>query len=148
MTTTAVRPAPEPVRISVLLWLTAIGAGAAEALVHLLMPEPPTPAQLGARFAIYAVLTVLVLALRTGRNVARWTVALLLGGFGTASLVVEPVSWLLAGGAPAAFLTTADAPTLLATALRVAHLAAVLVALVLLFRPSANAWFRRGRRRP
>ncbi|HYH30111.1 MAG TPA: hypothetical protein VD903_06965 [Pseudonocardia sp.] len=146
MTTTAARPVPvpEPVRLSLLLWLIAIAAGAAEALVHLLLPVPPTPAQLGARFAIYAVLTVLVLSLRTGRNAVRWAVAVLLGGFGTVSLVVEPVSSLLAGGSPGAFLAAADVPTLLGAGLRVVHVVAVLAALVLMFRPAANAWFRRG----
>lgn len=143
MTTTASRPVPASVRLSVQLWLVAIAAGAAEALVHLLLPEPPTAAQLGVRFAIYAALTVLVLALHTGRNALRWAVAVLMGGIGTLSLVVEPVSWLVAGGSPGVFLAAADAPTVAAAGLRVAHLAAVLAALVLLFRPSASAWFRR-----
>jgi hypothetical protein len=141
-TTTAARTAPPAVQMSVVLWLAAIGAGAAEALVHLLLPEPPTLAQLGARFGIYAVLTVLVLALRTGRDAVRWTVAVLLGGVGTLSLVIEPVSWLLAGGSPGLFLVTADAPALVAATLRIAHLVAVFSALVLMFRPAANAWFR------
>jgi hypothetical protein len=143
MTAISVRSAPAVVQLSVVLWLAAIGAGAAEALVHLLLPQPPTLGQLAARFGIYAVLTVLVLGLRTGHNAVRWTVAVLLGGFGTASLVVEPVSWLLAGGTPGLFLVTAQAPALVAAALRLAHLVAVFSALVLLFRPAANAWFRR-----
>jgi hypothetical protein len=142
MVTTSVRTAPAAVQMSVVLWLAAIGAGAVEALVHLLLPEPPTLAQLAARFGIYAVLTVLVLALRTGRNAVRWTVALLLGGVGTLSLLVEPVSWLLAGGSPGLFLVTADAPALVAATLRAAHLVAVFSALALMFRPAANAWFR------
>jgi hypothetical protein len=142
MTSLAARPAPTTVQLSVLLWLSAIGAGVAEALVHLLLPEPPTLAQLAGRFGIYAVLAVLVLALRTGRDAVRWTVAVLLGGFGTASLVVEPVSWLLAGGSPGLFLVTADAPALVAAGLRMAHLVAVVSALVLMFRPAANSWFR------
>jgi hypothetical protein len=142
MTSLAARPAPTTVQLSVLLWLSAIGAGVAEALVHLLLPEPPTLAQLAGRFGIYAVLAVLVLALRTGRDAVRWTVAVLLGGFGTASLVVEPVSWLLAGGSPGLFIVTADAPALVAAGLRMAHLVAVVSALVLMFRPAANSWFR------
>jgi hypothetical protein len=142
MATTAVRTAPAAVQLSVVLWLAAIGAGATEALVHLLLPQPPTLGQLAARFGIYAVLTVLVLALRTGRNSVRWTVAVLLGGFGTVSLVIEPVSWLLAGGSPGLFLVTADAPALVAAVLRISHLIAVFSALVLMFRPAANAWFR------
>jgi hypothetical protein len=142
MATTAVRTAPAAVQLSVVLWLAAIGAGATEALVHLLLPQPPTLGQLAARFGIYAVLTVLVLALRTGHNSVRWTVAVLLGGFGTVSLVIEPVSWLLAGGSPGLFLVTADAPALVAAVLRISHLIAVFSALVLMFRPAANAWFR------
>jgi hypothetical protein len=142
MTTTAVRTAPAAVQLSIVLWLAAIGAGVAEALVHLLLPQPPTLGQLAARFGIYAVLTVLVLALRTGRNSVRWTVAVLLGGFGTVSLVIEPMSWLLAGGSPGLFLVTAEAPALVAAVLRIAHLIAVFSALVLMFRPAANAWFR------
>jgi hypothetical protein len=142
MTSLAARAAPPVVQLSVLLWLAAIGAGVAEALVHLLLPDPPTVGGLAARFGLYAVLGVLVLALGTGRNPVRWTVAVLLGGFGTISLVVEPMSWLLAGGSPGLFLVTADAPALVAACLRVAHLVAVFSALVLMFRPAANAWFR------
>jgi hypothetical protein len=142
MTSTAARTAPPAVQMSVVLWLSAIGAGAVEALVHLLLPEPPTLAQLAGRFGIYAVLTVLVLALRTGRDSVRWTVAVLLGGFGTLSLVIEPISWLLAGGSPGLFLVTADAPAIVAATLRVAHLVAVFSAFVLMFRPAADAWFR------
>ncbi|GAA1217711.1 hypothetical protein [Pseudonocardia alaniniphila] len=134
---------PRAVRLSVVIWLAAIAMGAAEALVWLLLPGPPTPTELAVRFAIYTALVVLVLSLHTGRNAVRWTVAVLLGGVGTLSLVVEPVDWLLAGGSPAAFLATADGPSLVITALRTLHIAAVAVALTLLFRPSATRYFRR-----
>lgn len=133
---------PVQVRLSILGWLTAVAAGVAEALVRIVLPDPPTPGQLAARFAIYSVIVALMLALRTGRNVVRWALAVLLGGVGTVSLVIEPLSWLLAGGSPAAFFTSADGPTLLVTGLRVVHLLAVLAALVLMFRPRANAFFR------
>jgi hypothetical protein len=133
---------PRAVRLSVVIWLAAIAMGAVEALVRLLLPEPPTPTQLVVRFAIYTALAVLVLALHTGRNAVRWAVAVLLGGIGTLSLVVEPLDWLLAGGSPTSFLATADGPTLLITALRTLHVAAVAVALTLLFRPSATRYFR------
>lgn len=142
MSTVHTPAAPAPVRLSVRLWLVAIAAGAAEALVRLLLPEPPTPAQLGVRFAIYSALAVLVLALHTGRAPVRWAVAGLLGGIGTASLVIEPLTFLGAGGSPAAFLAAADAPTLLIVVLRVLHIAAVACAMVVLFRPEANAFFR------
>jgi hypothetical protein len=134
---------PRAVRLSVVIWLAAIAIGAAEAMARLLLPEPPTPTQLAVRFAIYTALAVLVLSLHTGRNAVRWAVVVLLGGIGTLSLVVEPLGWLLAGGSPTSFLTTADGPTLLVTALRTLHVAAVAVALTLLFRPSAARCFRR-----
>jgi hypothetical protein len=144
-TPVAATAVPVPVRLSVLGWLTAVTAGVLEALVRIVLPDSPTPGQLAARFAIYAVVVVLVLALRTGRNAIRWVLAVLLGGIGTLSLVVEPLSWLLVGGSPAAFLATADGPTLLIVGLRVAHLIAVFAALVLMFRPRANLFFRRAR---
>ncbi len=136
---------PSSVRLAVLGWLTAIAAGAAEALVRLALPDPPTLADLGVRFAIYAALTVLVLGLRSGHNAVRWALTLLLGGLGMLSLVIEPAGWLLAGGAPATFLLAADAPTLLIVALRAVHVAAVLASLVAMFRPSANRFFRPAR---
>jgi hypothetical protein len=45
---------------------------------------------------------LLALRLREGRNWARLTLAVGLGIFGTLSLVVEPVRWLLDGGSAAA----------------------------------------------
>jgi len=125
------------------IWIGAVGAGVTEALVHVfLMPDPPTGPQLLMRGAVYAVVLALVLALPTGRAAIRWALALLLGGIGTLSLVAEPASWLAAGGDPAAFLAAADGPTLLVVALRVLHLAAVIAAMVLMFRPRSSAFFR------
>lgn len=123
-------------------WLTAIAAGVAETLVRLVLPDPPTSSRLAVRFAIYVVLAVLVSSLLTGRNAIRWAVAGVLGEVGTLSLVMEPLSWILAGGSPTAFLAAAGGPTLLVVGLRVLHLGAVLAALVLMFRPAANVFFR------
>lgn len=135
---------PGAVTLSIAVWLSAILAGVVEALVHRWLPDPPSGGALAVRFGIYLVLAVLVLSLRSGRNAVRLAVALLLGGLGTLSLLVEPVTWLLDGGSPVAFLAAADTATLLATALRVLHLVAVAVALVLMFRPSASAFFARS----
>lgn len=144
-TTTGISRAPVSVRLSVAGWLTAIAAGAAEALVRATLPGPPTSGQLAGRCAIYAILAAVVLALLTGRDVIRWFVAVLLGGIGTVSLVVEPLRWLADGGSPASFLTAAAPSTLVMAGLRLAHLIAVLTALVLMFRPSAHAFFRSHR---
>lgn len=134
------------VSTSVSCWLAAIGAGAAEALVRTRLPDPPTAAQLAVRFTIYAVLVVLVASLLTGRNAVRWAVAVLLGGLGTVSLVAEPVGWLWTGGSPAAFLTNADGATWDLVGLRLFHLIAVLMAMVLMFSPAAGIFFHDARR--
>jgi hypothetical protein len=139
-------PVPRPVRAAVVVWLVAVGAGVAETLVHLALPDPPGPAALAKRAVIYAGVVVLVLALPRGRNVVRWTLAVLLGVVGTASLVVEPLIWLASGASPVEYLADAGLPDLAVVVLRAVHLAAVVVALVLMFRPASNAYF--SSRRP
>jgi hypothetical protein len=67
---------------------------------------------------------------------------------GSAEHHVEPASWLLAGSSAVEFLARADVTTLLIVAVRVIHLAAVLVALALMFSSTANAFFRRTGHRP
>jgi hypothetical protein len=142
VSTVPARSVPAPVRLAERAWLGAIAAGAAEALLRLALPDPPTGSELGFRFAIYAALVLLVLALRSGRNLVRWALALLLGGVGLLSLVVEPLSWLLAGGSPAAFLSAANALTWGIVVLRGLHIGAVLIASAAMFRPDANVFFR------
>lgn len=146
--TATLRTVPRPVRVAVATWLTAIGAGAAETLVRLAAPDPPTGTELAVRSAVYAGLALLVLALRTGRNAVRLALAGLLGGIGLLSLLGEPVSWLRGGGSILALFGTADALTWVIVLIRVLHVGAVLVALVAMYRPAANAYFRsraRGR---
>jgi hypothetical protein len=134
---------PSTVTLSLALWLGAILAGVAETFVHLAMPDPPGADAVAIRFGIYLVLAVLVLALRSGRNAVRWTVAVLIGGVGMLSLVVEPIGYLVAGGSVGGFLDGAGVADLVATGLRTLHVAEVLAALVLLFHPSSTAFFRR-----
>ncbi|GLZ45975.1 hypothetical protein Acsp06_21600 [Actinomycetospora sp. NBRC 106375] len=140
---TAAPPVPRPVRAAVVVWLLAVGAGVAETLVHLALPDPPGPGALVKRALVYAGVVALVLALPSGRNVVRWTLAVLLGVVGTASLVVEPITWLSTGASPVEYLAGAGGAEIAVVVLRTAHLAAVVVALVLMFRPTANAFFRR-----
>ncbi|GAA1879904.1 hypothetical protein GCM10009836_71580 [Pseudonocardia ailaonensis] len=137
--------APPAVTMSIALWFTAIGCGIAESLVHLLTPDPPAPAALAARYLIYAALALLVMALHSGRNAVRWAVAGLLGVIGTASLLVEPVRWLAAGGSIPDFLAAATGSQLVIVTLRAVHVLAVAAALVALFRPAASRWFTRER---
>ena len=136
---------PAPVHFAVLAWLVAIAAGVVETLVRLALPDPPTGTELVLRCTLYAGLALLVLALRTGRRAVRWAVTLLLGVVGLLSLVVEPAAWVLAGGSVPAYLGSADAETWLIVLLRALHIGAVLAALVALYRPAANTFFRRRR---
>jgi hypothetical protein len=142
-TTILTPPVPRPVRAAVVVWLAAVGAGVAETLVHLTGPAAPGAGALAVRAAIYTGVVALVLALRTGRDAVRWTLAVLLGVVGTLSLVLEPATWLAAGGSPVEYLAGAGVADLAIVVLRLGHLALVAVALVLMFRPAANAFFRR-----
>ena len=65
-----------------------------------------------------------------------------LGGIGLVALLGEPAAWVLAGGSATAFLTTADALTRVVVLIRALHVGAVVVALVAMYRPAANAYFR------
>ena len=136
--------APAAVTLSIAFWFTAIGCGIAESLVHLLTPDPPSPGALAVRYLVYAALALLVMALHSGRNAVRWAVAGLLGVLGTVSLLVEPVGWLAAGGSVVGFLGAATGADLVVATLRVVHVLVVGAAMVALFRPAANRWFRGG----
>jgi hypothetical protein len=58
------------------------------------------------------------------------------------SLLVEPISWVIAGGAPWAFLAAADGPTMVVVALRAIHVVAVVGGLALMYGPTANRFFK------
>ncbi|MEU0569686.1 hypothetical protein ABZ297_30510 [Nonomuraea sp. NPDC005983] len=137
--------APPVVQAAALLWLCAVAAGAFEATLFVardlsafgeLLPG------LAFRVAVFATAIFLALRLRQGRNWARLTLAVGLGVFGTLSLVVEPVRWLLAGHSVGEAVAAADAMGLVFGASRILHLMAVLGAMVLMFQPRANAYFR------
>ncbi|MFC4119127.1 hypothetical protein [Nonomuraea zeae] len=144
-----VAPDPPPVvHTAATLWLAAVAAGAFEAVLmvagHLsggtalvdLLPG------VGFRLAVFAGAIFLALRLRRGQNWARWTLAGTLGVFGTLSLVIEPVQWLLGGGSIAEVVAGADPLWWVFATSRTLHVAAVLGALTLMFQPRANAYFR------
>ncbi|MGH8876231.1 MAG: hypothetical protein ACRD0P_02640 [Stackebrandtia sp.] len=138
---------PRPVRLAVNLLLLAIAAGAAETLLFVAQAFTTgawdgIAVQVAVRLVIYAGLSLLVLRLRAGQNRTRVVVAVVIGGFGTLSMVVSPIAWLAAGNSPAAFLSGADGWTLAFTCLRAAHVVAVLASMVYLFHPTASAFYR------
>jgi hypothetical protein len=80
--------------------------------------------------------------MRLGKRWARLTLAILLGGIGTLSLVVDPISWLAEGNSLGEVFKEADLLFFIVAPIRVVHLAAVLGALVFMFLPAANDYFR------
>jgi hypothetical protein len=121
-----------------------VAAGVVEtAIWALTSQEYHAAVQLPVRAAVYLIATALIIQLGRGRGWARIALTVLLGGVGLLSLLAEPVSWLAAGGSTAEFLAAVDGTTLAVAAVRIAHVAAVLTALVLMYRPTANLFFGR-----
>ena len=73
--------------------------------------------------------------------------AVLLGGIGTLSLVIDPISWLAAGNSLGDVFPQADLLFVFVAPIRAVHLAAVIAALVLMFLPAANDYFRAAGKR-
>ncbi|MFC7306078.1 hypothetical protein ACFQVC_17865 [Streptomyces monticola] len=137
--------APAPVRRAAALWIGAVCAGIFETALAVTAPDAPVDGLAGAlalRAVVYGTAIAVALQLRRGRNWARLTLTVLLGVFGTVSLVIEPVRSLAQGASTADWLRDAGARELLMASSRLLHLAAVLAALVLMYRPAANAHFR------
>jgi uncharacterized membrane protein len=136
-------PLPQSVRWSVWCWLAAVACGVLEALLNAVTnPDYDVAVQLSIRAVVYVLVTLLILRLRKGERRVRLALTVLLGVVGMASLLAEPISWLIGGGVPATFLAAADAPTLAVVALRGVHVVAVVTALSLVYGRSANRFFR------
>jgi hypothetical protein len=140
---------PRDVQMSFLLWLAALAAGVAETIFGIVNFDPATTeavAILGIRLAITSVLVYIIAQMRLGKNWARITLAVLLGGIGTLSLVFDPVSWLIEGNSLRELIQGADLGFMVYASIRGLHLASVLAALVFMFRPAANHYFRAAAR--
>jgi hypothetical protein len=141
---------PGEVRASALLWLVAVAAGVFETGLVVLFGGHPFTGDIIAgallRLVVFALVGVFIAYLRRGRDWARWCLAVGLGVFGTLSLVIGPIEWLAAGNSLPAAIEHTTLYSGLFAASRIGHTAAVLGALVLMFRPAANAYFRRTTR--
>jgi hypothetical protein len=140
---------PRQLRASVRLWLVAVAAGVFETalvVVDATSGEVGSAAQVAAgvavRLLVFTGAVYLAAQLRQGRNWARVALAVLLGGFGTLSLAIGPVTWLAEGGSLADAAAAADLGSVLFAASRVVHLGAVVAAVLLMFQPAANAYIR------
>jgi hypothetical protein len=129
------------------LWLLAVGAGAAETVVHVAdalgedVALSSLAGQIAVRAIIYGALFVVIdRYFRRGVPWSRYLLAGLLGTVGVASLVFEPIAWFVDDGD---FTTLDWSPGLVAIALiRSVHLTAVLTALALTVHRDTTRWFR------
>ena len=145
--------APGEVRTSVALWLAAIAAALFETVLvvvevvsgHSALSTDGVIVGVGMRLLVFGAVVYVASRMLRGRNWARLTLAVGLGVIGTLSIVIGPVSWLAAGHSVGEFLARADLMGLLFASSRVVHLIAVFAALVLMFRPAANDYFRASR---
>ncbi len=140
---------PKAVQTAFVLWLVAVGAGVAEVIVRvvdsLAAGAGPDVGGVVIRAVIYSAVVYAAVQMRRGRGWARIALAVVLGVVGTLSLVIDPISWLAAGNSPREVFADADTLFAFVAPIRAIHLAAVLGALVFMFRPAANAYFRATR---
>ena len=150
----AFRPGPRPdiprqLRDSFRLWLLAVAAGLFETA---LVVADATDGDVGSaaqvtvgvavRLLVFTAAVYLAAQLRQGKQWARVALAVGLGGIGTLSLVIGPVTWLAEGGSLADTAAAADLGSVLFAASRVVPLGAVIAALILMFHPAASAYIR------
>jgi hypothetical protein len=141
---------PREVQASFLLWLTAVGAGVVETIIRLIntsLMASGSGGEAGAtgvviRVIVYAVAIYIIAQMRLGKRWARITLTVLLGGIGTLSLVIDPISWLAGGNSLSEVFTHADLLFVFIAPIRAVHLIAVISALVFMFLPATNTYFR------
>jgi len=150
---------PKEVQASFLLWLTAVAAGVLETIIRLInelfigltsgsggeADLTGTISSMVVRAIVYTVPVYLIAQMRRGKRWARLTLAVLLGAIGTLSLVIDPISWLAEGNSLGEVFTEADLLFILIAPIRAVHLVAVIAALVFMFLPAANHYFRAAR---
>src|SRR5215212_10373495 len=138
---------PGKVQMAFLLFLTAVGAGVLETIVRIIESLSTSSGGVGlvVRVLIYSVVVYVVTQMRRGEGWARLTLTVLLGGLGTLSLVIDPIMWLAAGNSPLDTFTQADLLFAIVAPIRVVHLATLFGALVFMFLPAANDYFRSAR---
>jgi hypothetical protein len=120
---------PPEIRAALLLWSTALVA--IEAGSELVAPRPD------ARMVAVLAAAYLVVQMARGRNWARVALTVLFAGAATPLVAAESMRWLADASGFVAVLFAASV---------VAHVAAVAAALVYMFRPAANRYFRDARR--
>jgi hypothetical protein len=130
------------------MWLVAVGAGVFETILVVATDRAGGDAAAGVtiRTAVFIAAIVVALRMFAGRRWARLTLAIGLGVLGTLSLVVDPLLWLAQGNSVTHLIRYAEPADLAFGGSRIVHVAAVLTGCVLMFVPSANAYFRTSTR--
>ncbi|MED4750810.1 hypothetical protein [Brevibacillus choshinensis] len=143
------RKVPQEVKKSFMLWLVAIAAGVFEmiiAVTQILSKDSGSGNSIfiavGIRTIIFATLLYIIVKMYYGRNWARIALAILLGGIGTLSLIIDPVKWILEGNSLDKALDSMTLYSFLFGLSRIIHLASVIAAFILMFRPAANKYYR------
>jgi hypothetical protein len=150
---------PKEVQASFLLWLTAVAAGVLETIIRVIDASAIGWASgsdgetdvTGAisnvviRVIVYTLVVYIITRMRLGKRWARLTLVVLLGVIGTLSLVIDPISWLAEDNSLGDVFTEANLLFFLIAPIRTVHLAAVIAALVFMFLPAANTYFRTSR---
>ena len=147
---------PKAVQASFLLWLTAVAAGVLETIIRVIDTfamnwasgsggETDLTGVISGvliRVILYTLVVYITTRMRLGKRWARMSLAVLLGGIGTLSLVIDPISWLAGGNSLSEVFTEANLLFFVIAPIRTVHLGAVVGALVLMFLPAANTYFR------
>jgi hypothetical protein len=150
---------PKEVQASFLLWLTAVAAGVLETIIRVIdtlliglasgsggrADVTGAISSVVIRVIVYTLVVYVITQMQLGRRWARLTLAVLLGVIGTLSLVIDPILWLAGGNPLREVFTEADLLFILIAPIRIVHLAAVISALVFMFLPAANNYFRTAR---
>ena len=157
----AFKPGPPPgvpreVQASFVLWLTAVAAGVVETsirvidalLMGLVSGSGGEASVTGVivRLIVYTVAVYITAQMRLGKRWARLALTVLLGGIGTLSLIIDPISWLAGANSLREVFTQANLLFFIIAPIRAVHLVAVIAALVFMFLPAANNYFRAGAR--
>ncbi|MFH8383938.1 hypothetical protein ACH4E7_23825 [Kitasatospora sp. NPDC018058] len=136
------------------MWVTAVAAGAFETVLavgRMLAGGSGSAGEvavgLAVRLPVFTAALLVARQMRRGRGWARIALALGLGVLGTASMVIQPIQALAQGRSLSWELAQAGPMDLAFAASRILHVCSVLTAVVLMFLPAANAYFRTGRAR-
>ena len=144
-------PRPRSVTLAFRALVAAVGFGIAETAVRGVgqVGQSTGLGSLAAgwliRTGIYVVVLMVAWRMLRGDRWARLTLALGIGLVGTASLLVEPLTALLAADSAGDLLPDPALGNVLIAITRIGHLCAGLIAIPAMYTPAARAWFTRMR---